>query len=51
MNIWSLKNVAIYLIRKCAGAYLKDIGFLFGMNSCSSVGSFIMRIKLAMDQG
>jgi hypothetical protein len=29
---------------------LKDIGYRFGINSYSSVGSIIMRIKLAMDK-
>jgi hypothetical protein len=38
------------IIRKYAGAPLKDIGSRFGINSYSSVGSVIMRIKLAMNK-
>jgi REP element-mobilizing transposase RayT len=42
------RNVAIYLIRKYTGTALKDIGNCFGMNSYSSVGSVITRIKQEM---
>jgi REP element-mobilizing transposase RayT len=49
-NYNEARNVAIYLMRKYAGASLKDIGSRFGMNSSSSVSSVIMRIKQAMDR-
>jgi hypothetical protein len=42
------RNVAIYLIRKYTGTALKDIGNCFGMNSYSTVGSVITRIKQEM---
>lgn len=44
------RNVAIYLMRKYAGASLTDIGTRFGMNSFSSVSSVIIRIKQAMER-
>ena len=49
-NYNEARNVAIYVIRKHAGASLKDIGFRFGMNSYTSVSSVIMRIKQVMDR-
>jgi REP element-mobilizing transposase RayT len=45
-----VRNLAIYLTRKYAGASLKDMGSRFGMNSFGSVSSVIMRIKQAMDR-
>lgn len=44
------RNVAIYHIRKYAGASLKDIGLSFGMHSYTSVSSVITRIKQEMDR-
>ena len=44
------RNVVIYLIRKYAGASLKDIGSRFGMHSYTSVSSVILRIKQEMDR-
>ena len=44
------RNVAIYLMRKYAGASLTDIGTRFGMNSFSSVSSVIIRIKQAIER-
>lgn len=49
-NYNEARNVAIYLIRKHAGASLKDIGFRFGMNSYTGVSSVIIRTKQAMDR-
>jgi REP element-mobilizing transposase RayT len=49
-NYNEARNVAIYLIRKYAGASLKDVGSRFGMNSYTSVSSVIMRIKQVMDR-
>ena len=44
------RNVAIYLMRKYAGASLTDIGARYGMNSFSSVSSVIIRIQQAMER-
>ena len=49
-NYNEARNVAIYLIRKYAGASLKDIGSRFDMKSFSSVSSVIVRIKQVMDR-
>ena len=49
-NYNEARNVAIYLIRKYAGASLKDISSRFGMKSISSASSVITRIKQVMDR-
>ena len=45
-----VRNLAICLTRKYAGASLKDIGSRFDMKSFSSVSSVIVRIKQVMDR-